>query len=304
MLNMAKKPMLFKYVDQVHRVGGGQDRHVHAEAAVSVITATACTATSCCGRTAKPSPRRRDQLRRPVRHRPPGRRRAAQARAVAAGVHQPDGEKPTTAGCWVSRCRSTWSTRPEEPVGLLPHPADWLEPEGQSGSRSGCRGPARQPVPRVLGDAYGGDSTASRTRSSPPRPLPRQGPVLLAPGPGCRGPDLFPACWPTPCSTTSRSIYESPSEGGVFTEDPIETGISYQPMLGDRRGAASPYLVRVLNGSPPPDSSATDEGRSHHAASDPVPFGWKTPPRIRPSRHVAIGRDVPIGVQGAGLELA
>ena len=53
---------------------------------------------------------RRARLRRPVGHRPLVHRRPAQARAVAAGVHQPDGELLPPPGARASRPRSTWST--------------------------------------------------------------------------------------------------------------------------------------------------------------------------------------------------
>ena len=49
---------------------------------------------------------------RPVRHGPLLHRRPAQARAVAAGLHQPDGELLPPPGARASRRRSTWSTRP------------------------------------------------------------------------------------------------------------------------------------------------------------------------------------------------
>ena len=96
---------------------------------------------------------RRDRVRRPVRHGALLHRRHPQARPVAAGVHQPDGELLPPPG---ARLRGSGQPglQPAQPVGLRPDPDHGLEPEGQA-HRVPLPRPVVEPVPRVLRDAAG-----------------------------------------------------------------------------------------------------------------------------------------------------
>ena len=107
---------------------------------------------------------RRDRVRRPVRHGALLHRRHPQARPVAAGVHQPDGELLPPPGARASRPRSSWSTASAtaRPASASRSPARTRRP-----SASSSAAPTRRPTPtspsrRCCSPA----STASRTRSS------------------------------------------------------------------------------------------------------------------------------------------
>ena len=74
---------------------------------------------------------RRARLRRPVGHGALLHRRPAQARAVAAGVHQPDGEQLPPPGARL-RGAGQPGLLAAQPLGLHPHPDHRREPEGQA----------------------------------------------------------------------------------------------------------------------------------------------------------------------------
>ena len=178
--------------------GGRQDRDVHAQAAVRRQRLRhALPPEPVEGRRA--AVLRRGRLRRPVRPGPLLRRRPAQARAVAAGVHQPDGELLPPAG---PRLRGAGQPGllAAQPVGLRADPDHRPEPEGQAAGVPGAR-PVLQPVPGVLGHADGRpgrhqeQDRAARAGG--------QGPVRAAAGRGAGRSRRCPARW-TRCSTTSR----------------------------------------------------------------------------------------------------
>ena len=119
-----------------------------------------------------------------VRHRPVLHRRPAQARALAAGVHQPDGELLPPAGARL-RGPGQPGLLAAQPLGLRADPDHRHEPEGQA-RRVPRPGPVLQPVPRVRRDADGGpgrDQEQDRAAGAG-----GQGPVRAAAGRGSRHP--------------------------------------------------------------------------------------------------------------------
>ena len=96
---------------------------------------------------------RRDRVRRPLGHRALLHRRHPQARPVAAGVHQPDGELLPPPGARL-RGPDQPGLQPAQPLGVRAHPDHRLEPEGQA-HRVPLPRPVGQPVPRLLGAAAG-----------------------------------------------------------------------------------------------------------------------------------------------------
>ncbi len=96
---------------------------------------------------------RRVGLCRPVGHRAPLHRRHPAPRAVAAGVHQPDGELLQAAGARL-RGSDQPGVQPAQPVGVRADPDHRQQPEGQA---PGVPLPRQlgQPVPGVRGDADG-----------------------------------------------------------------------------------------------------------------------------------------------------
>ena len=77
-------------------------------------------------------------LRRSVGHGAPLHRRHPAPRAVAAGVHQPDGELLQAPGAGL-RGADQPGVQPAQPVGVRAHPDHGQQPEGQA---------ARVPLPR------------------------------------------------------------------------------------------------------------------------------------------------------------
>ena len=113
---------------------------------------------------------------------------------------------------------------PAQPLGLHPHPDHRLEPEGQA-HRVPRAGPVVQPVPRVLGDADGrprrhqeqdraASSRSTRTSTSCRR---TSTPRSRRSRPRCPR-----------CSTALEADHDYLLEGGVFTDDLIETWIDYK----------------------------------------------------------------------------
>ena len=125
---------------------------------------------------------RRVRVRRPVRHRPLVHRRPAQARPVAAGLHQPDGELLPPPGAGL-RGAGQPGLLAAQPLRLHPDPDHRLEPEGEA-DRVPLPGPVRQPVPGLLGPAAGRPGRhPQQDRAGRPG---RQGPLRAAAG-GARG---------------------------------------------------------------------------------------------------------------------
>ena len=183
---------------------------------------------------------RRDRLRRPVRHRALLHRRHPQARPVAAGVHQPDGELLPPPGAGL-RGPDQPGLQPAQPLGLRAHPDHRLEPEGQA-HRVPLPRPVGQPVPRLLGAAAGRprrhqeQDRAATTRSTRTSTSCRR----------TRWPRST-RCRPrsAPCSTTSRRDHDFLTVGDVFTPDLIETWIDYKRTERDPARAAAPAPARV-----------------------------------------------------------
>ena len=140
---MADKLMLYKYVDQERGPGARQDRDLHAQAALRRQRLAACTATRACGRTASRCSTTRSATRAcptwPLLH-----RRPAQARAVAAGLHQPDRELLPPPG---ARLRGAGQPRllAAQPVGLRAASRSPAPTRRPSGSSSGCPDPSCNP---------------------------------------------------------------------------------------------------------------------------------------------------------------
>ncbi len=122
---------------QERRVAQRQDRDVHAEASLRrQRLGHALPPELVEGRRA--AVLRRARLRRPLRHGAALHRRSAQARTVAARVHQPDGQQLPPAG---ARLRSSGQPglQPAQPVGLYPDPDHRQQPEGQAARVPGAR---------------------------------------------------------------------------------------------------------------------------------------------------------------------
>lgn len=94
--------------------------------------------------------RRRAGLRRPAGHRPLLHRRHPQAPAVAAGLHQPDGEPVPPPGPGASRRRSAWCNRSATAVRGSRIPITGSKAKAK---RVEFRAPVLQPTPGVPGDA-------------------------------------------------------------------------------------------------------------------------------------------------------
>ena len=148
LLHSADDLMLFKYIIKNTAWARRQDRHLHAQAAVRrQRLGHARPPVAVEGRQA--AVLRRGRLRRPVRHGPLLHRRPAAPRAVAAGVHQPDGELLPPPGARLRGAGQPGLLGPQ-PLGLHPHPADRHQRQGQA---------PRVPLPRPVG--------ATRTWRSP-----------------------------------------------------------------------------------------------------------------------------------------
>ena len=158
----------------------------------------------------------------PVRHGPLLHRRPAQARAVAAGVHQPDGELLPPAGARL-RGAGQPGLLAAQPLGLRPDPDHRPEPEGQADRVPGAR-PVLQPVPGVLGHADGRprrhqeQDRAARAGG--------QGPLRAAAGRGQAIPQVPGSL--EKVLDTLEADHDYLLEGGVFTPDLIETWLDYK----------------------------------------------------------------------------
>ena len=111
---------------------------------------------------------RRDRLRRPVRHGPPLHRRHPEARPVAAGLHQPDGEllPPPGAGLRGPDLAGLLASATARPACASRSRVPTRRPSASSSAAPTRRRTPTSPSRRCCSPA----STASRTRSSrPPR---------------------------------------------------------------------------------------------------------------------------------------
>ena len=160
---------------------------------------------------------------RPVRPGPLLHRRAAQARPVAAGLHEPDDELLPPAG---ARLRGAGQSRvlAAQPLGLLPHPDHRPVAEGQAHRVARAR-PELQPVPRLRRDADGG-----------PRRHPQQDRAARSrwtrTSTSCP-PTSSPQCPQVPGSLEKvldalEADHDFLLEGGVFTSDVVETWVDYK----------------------------------------------------------------------------
>ena len=132
----------------------------------------------------KPAVPRRVGLRRPVGHRPPLHRRHPAPRAVAAGVHQPDGELLQAPGAGL-RGADQPGVQPAQPLGVCAHPDHRQQPEGQA-PRVPLPRQLGQPVPGVRGDDDGRPRRhQEEDRAAGPG---RQGPLRAAAGRGRQHP--------------------------------------------------------------------------------------------------------------------
>ena len=115
---------------------------------------------------------------------PPLHRRPAAPRAVAAGVHQPDGELLQAAGAGL-RGPDQPGVQPAQPVGVRAYPDHRQQPEGQA---AGVPLPrlVGQPVPRVLRDADG--RPGRHQEQDRAAGAGRQGPLRAAAGRGRQHP--------------------------------------------------------------------------------------------------------------------
>ena len=140
---VGRQPDAVQVHHQEHRLGRGQDRDVHAQAAVRRQRLRhALPPEPLEGRRAALP--RRDRLRGPVRHGPPLHRRPPGARAVAAGLHQPDGQQLPPPG---ARLRGADQPRllGPQPLGLPAASRSPATARRPSASSSAC--PTRRPTP-------------------------------------------------------------------------------------------------------------------------------------------------------------
>ena len=183
LLEMADKLMLYKYViKSTARAAGKTVTFMPKPLFGDNGNGMHCHQSHLEGRLA--AVLRRGRLRGPLRPRPVLHRRPAQARALAAGIHQPDGELLPPAG---TRLRGPGQPGllPAQPLGLRADPDHRHEPEGQARRVPRPR-PILQPIPRVRRDADGGpgrDQEQDRAAGAG-----GQGPVRAAAGRGSRHP--------------------------------------------------------------------------------------------------------------------
>ena len=198
LLHAGDSLMLFKYVIKNIAWAARQDRDLHAQADLRRQRLRhALPPVAVEGRLA--ALLRRARLRRPVRHRPLVHRRPAQARAVAARLHQPDGEQLPPAG---PRLRGPGQPGllPAQPLRRGPDPGHRDLAEGEAAGVPGA-GPVLQPVPGLLRAADGRPGRhPDQDRAAD---ADRQGPLRAAPGRARRHPAPCPARCPR-CSTRSR----------------------------------------------------------------------------------------------------
>ena len=205
---------------QEHGVAGRQDRDIHAQAAVW-RQRPACTVTSHCGRKAAPCSTTVG-LRRLVGYRPPLHRRPPAPRPLAVGVHQPDGELLRAAGAGL-RSTDQPGVQPAQPLGVCAYPDHRQQPEGKA-PRVPVARQLGQPVPGVRGDDDGG-LDGIKKKMEPQAPVDKDL-YELPPDEAASIPQA-----PTSLSAVIDRLeedHEYLTEGGVFTEDLIETWISFK----------------------------------------------------------------------------
>ena len=127
---------------QEHRLGRRQDRHLHAQAAVRRQRLRHARAPVAVARR-QAAVLRRGRLRRAVGHGPLLHRRPAAPRAVAARLHQPDGELLPPAGARL-RGAGQPGLLGAQPLRLHPHPA--LRARTRRPSASSSAAPTRRPT--------------------------------------------------------------------------------------------------------------------------------------------------------------
>ena len=239
----ARRPtsvMLFKYIIKNVAWDGRQDRDLHAEAALRrQRLGHALPPVAVEGRRA--AVLRRGRLRRPVGHRPLVHRRPAQARAVAAGLHQPDGELlpppgarlrgPGQPGLLGQRNRSACIRIPITGSNPKAKRIEFRVPDPSSNPYLAFSAHADGRPRRHQEQDRAAASRSTRTSTSCPRTRPR---------PSRR----FPARWPR-CSTRSRPTTTTCTEGGVFTDGPDRDLDRLQAHQRDRPDPPAPAPARV-----------------------------------------------------------
>ena len=146
------------------------------------------------------------------------------ARAVAARLHQPDGQLLPPPGAGL-RGAGQPGLQPAQPLGLHPHPDH--RPVNPKAKRIEFRVPDPSGNPYLAFSAMlmaGLDGIKNKIEPVEPG---RQGPLRAAAGRARHASRRCPARWPR-CSTRSRPTTTTCTEGGVFTPDLIETWIDYK----------------------------------------------------------------------------
>ena len=220
LLQMADNLMLYKYVvKNVARAAGKTVTFMPKP--LFGDNGSACTVTRACGRTA---PLFYDEVGyaglsddRPLLH-----RRPAEARAFAAGLHQPDSELLPSPGARL-RGAGEPGLLAAQPFGVRAHPDHWRQPQGQA---------AGVPVPDPSANPYlafaammmaGIDGIQNKIE--PPEPVDKD--LYELP------PDEALAIPQVPGSLekvldTLEADHEYLLDGGVFTADLVETWIDYK----------------------------------------------------------------------------
>ena len=260
LLEMADKLMLYKYVDQEHRPGRGQDGHVHAQAALRRQRLRhALPPVALEGRLA--AVLRRGRLRGPVRHRP-----ATTSAACSS----------TRRRCWRSPTRRSNSYHRlvpgfEAPVNLVYSqrnrsacvriPITGTNPKAK---RIEFRVPDPSCNPYLAFAAMlmaGLDGI--KNKIEPPEPVDKDlyelPPDEAPPSRRC------PARW-TRCSTPWRRDHDFLAEGGVFTAGPDRDLAGLQADRRARPDPAAPAparvraLLRRLTAGPPGSATFPETG--------------------------------------------
>ena len=137
LLHAGDQLQLFKYIVKNEAWAARQDRDVHAQAALRRQRLRHAHPPEPLAQR-RAAVLRRDRLRRPVRHGPLVHRWPAAPRAVAAGLHQPDGQLVPSPGAGL-RGAGQPGLLAAQPLRLHPHPGDRQQRRRPSASSSACR---------------------------------------------------------------------------------------------------------------------------------------------------------------------
>ena len=225
--------VLVQVLRQEHRQEVGQDRHLHAQAAVPGQRLRHAHPPVALEERQEPLLRAR-RLRGHLEDLPVLHRRHPQARARAARLHRAVHQQLQAAGAGL-RGADQPRVQPAEPLGGHPHP-DVLEGGGRQAHRVPDARSDLQPVSLVRGLRDG--RPRRRRQQDRSGQAGGQGPLRAAARPSRRRSSSCPAP-STSSSTTSRRITTSCSRATCSRPDLIETWIEYK-----RKNEVDPIRLR------------------------------------------------------------